>query len=247
MDFGILFFRHLSCRQLCRFGNDAVIHVVLRRVHRHIRQYIGLAAEPSVGSFPYAVRDKKIDDREGDGRAQRERQRRTDRQAPCRCFGWMFSHGRTYPDSTDRVNQRTLGIMIDFVPQPVNVNIDDIRSRIDPHLPYVIQNHRSCYDPARVAAQILQQNEFLRRQTQGLAAAGRFASNEVQLQIADLKAQRFPLLGTGPPQQISHPRQQFGQSERLSEVVVATLLQTQDPFINRPPGGQNQDRNIATL
>ena len=48
-------------------------------------------------------------------------------------------------NTTNCMNQWSRGVMIHFAAQTINVNIDDIGCRINPHLPDVVQNHSASY------------------------------------------------------------------------------------------------------
>src|SRR5206468_2747375 len=71
--------------------------------------------------------------------------------------------------SADGVNQRLIGVAVHLAAHAVDVNVHDVGSRIDPHLPYMIENHRAGHDASGIAAEILEQDEFLWSQPQRLA------------------------------------------------------------------------------
>src|SRR5271154_1049710 len=48
--------------------------------------------------------------------------------------------------------------------QTVDVNIDNVRIRLNAHPPNLIEDHGPCNNPARVSAQIRQKSELLRSQ-----------------------------------------------------------------------------------
>src|ERR1700683_2416626 len=120
-----------------------------------------------------------------------------------KCLG-MFEN---VADTTNRVNQRSRGVMIYFAAQTINVNIDDIGCGINPHLPDMVQNHGSGHHSTYVAAKIFQQRKLLWGQLQQLLAPSRFATRQVKLQVSSLQAHRFILRNRGPAKEISQPRQ----------------------------------------
>ena len=58
------------------------------------------------------------------------------------------------PHSADCMNKRACRGMVHFPAQAVNMDVHDIGRRIDPHFPYVIENHGPGHDPARIPAKI---------------------------------------------------------------------------------------------
>jgi len=55
------------------------------------------------------------------------------------------------------------------------------------------------------------------------------------------------LLRIGPAQQVPQAGKQFRQCEWFGEVVVTTLLQSKDTFVDRPSRRENQNGRIAAL
>ena len=93
-----------------------------------------------------------------------------------------------------------------------------------------------------IAAQILQQHKFLLRKLQHLPAARGLAPQQVQFKILHAQPRCLACRRAVALEQIAQPRQQLGQRERLGQIVVAALLQSAHPIVNRAPRRQNQDR-----
>jgi hypothetical protein len=66
--------------------------------------------------------------------------------------------------------------MLDFAAQPVYMNVDYVGVWLNAHSPHVIEDHRSCDDPARIPAEVLEKNELLWRQIEYLPVARRLPS-----------------------------------------------------------------------
>jgi hypothetical protein len=58
--------------------------------------------------------------------------------------------------TSQRSNQRLLSNAIHLSAQAVDVNIHNVRIGMNPHAPDLIENHGAGYNPAGVAAKILQ-------------------------------------------------------------------------------------------
>ena len=106
------------------------------------------------------------------------------------------------PYSANGMNQGPQRCMIHFTAQAVNVNVHNIRRRINSHSPHVVKDHSASHHASRVSAEILEQGELLRSQLQQLIASPSLTPDEVQLQVRRLKACRFSLR-CGASQQIS--------------------------------------------
>src|SRR5271165_6686006 len=85
-------------------------------------------------------------------------------------------------------NQGTVPIRVNLPPQPVDVHIHNVGVRLDSHAPNLIENHGSGNDPARIPAQILQQNELLRSQIQYLSAPRGLAPQQIEFEIEHAQA-----------------------------------------------------------
>jgi hypothetical protein len=145
------------------------------------------------------------------------------------------------------VNQRPLRIVVDLIAQAVNVNVHNVGSGIDSHLPDVIKDHAARDNPPRVAAQVFEKHEFLRRQAKGLAVSRGFPPDKVELKIADAKPQRLALRRARPAKQVAQAGKQLRQGKWLCEIVIASLLQSQNSFIHRAARRQNQDGSVTAL
>src|SRR5437660_5690444 len=114
----------------------------------------------------------------------------------------------TVPDAANRMDQRIGLLAIDLATHAPDIDVDDVRRRIEMKIPDVLQQHRPGYDAAFVAYQVLQKLEFLRKKLNGLAVAARGPRHQVNREITDAQ---HGLLDDGvaaPPQRLD-ARQQF--------------------------------------
>jgi len=133
---------------------------------------------------------------------------------------------------------------VDFAAKPVDVDVDDIGVWLDAHAPDLIEDHGAGDDAAGVAAEIFEQDEFLRGEGEGLAGAGGLAAEEVELEIEDAEAGGLGWRGGFPPEQIAQAGEQLGHGERLGEVIVATLLEAADAVVDGAAGGEDEDGGV---
>src|SRR5689334_20277599 len=105
-----------------------------------------------------------------------------------------LSSGRPDTESrtANRVNNWKGLFAIDLSSQTSDVDIDNIRRRIEMQTPDVLQQQTSRDDFTGVAGEILQQSEFPGPQPDLSAGSGRGSSHEVDLQIPDAQCGFLP-------------------------------------------------------
>src|SRR5271166_198018 len=134
--------------------------------------------------------------------------------------------------ASNGVNERMLSLLINFLAQAVDLDIDHVGCRINAHVPHLIEDHGSRHHASRIPDQVFQKREFLGCKLQELTTPACFATDQVQFQIGDMQADRFLLRCGTTAQKVPKPRLQFSQSKRLCQVVVAALFQPTHPLIN---------------
>lgn len=106
--------------------------------------------------------------------------------------------------------------------QPVDVDVDDVGSRIESIAPDELEQHAAIQDLAATRAEREQQIELRPSEVETPRAAPGDAPDRVELdavQLDDLDPLRRP------PQQRPQPREQLGKREGLDEVVVRAALE----------------------
>src|SRR5437899_1204046 len=91
----------------------------------------------------------------------------------------------TVPDTANCMDQRIGLVVVEFAAHAPDIDVDDIRRRIEMKIPDVLQQHGAGNDAALVACQILQKLEFPRKKKDGLAAPARGSRHQVDREIAD--------------------------------------------------------------
>src|SRR3984957_8418374 len=142
------------------------------------------------------------------------------------------------PGAADGLNDIEFKAVIDFGPQTADVALDDAGLRIEVNAPDVFQQHAPCEHAIRIAHQIFEQTKFLRQQLDVLARALHGARQQGQLDRAQGQTNRRLVRGGGAARKHPDPRQQFRESKRLHQVVVAARFQTLHPIIDAAHGGE---------
>ena len=115
------------------------------------------------------------------------------------------------------VQERAVEALVDLLPEPADMHVDDVGLRIEMVVPDLFQEHRARDDVVRVAHEIFEQAELARQQLDRLAGARHGASEQIHLEIGDLEAG----FGARAAGQRLKPRQQLGEGKGLAEIIVA--------------------------
>src|SRR5207253_411620 len=129
----------------------------------------------------------------------------------------------TYP--AYRVQQLQLPAGVDFFPQVVDVDVNDVGRGIEIIIPHVLSEPGSGEHTARVAHKIVEEGELSGRQLDGCTTTGHRTSSRVQSEIGDLQHGRLDR-GT-PSEQSADTRDQFLERERLGKVIVGAGIEAQ--------------------
>src|SRR5271165_1270517 len=106
-------------------------------------------------------------------------------------------------DTSNGVDQRRFSVFIDFLAQAVDLHFNHVGGRINVHVPDLVKDHRTRHHSSGIPYQVFQKREFLGRKLQELTAPARFATDQVQLQIGHMRAQRFLLRCRAAAQKIA--------------------------------------------
>src|SRR5580704_15986569 len=123
-------------------------------------------------------------------------------------------------DAANRVDQWIGLSVVDLAADASDIDVDDVRGRIEMKIPDVLQQHRAGDDPALVAGQIFEQLEFARQQLDVLAVPAGGPLDQVDREIADAQD---GLLGdsVAAPAECFEARQQLDEGKRLDQIIVA--------------------------
>jgi hypothetical protein len=137
--------------------------------------------------------------------------------------------------------------LIDFAPQPGHMDVDDVIEGGMPHcfFPDVARQHLAGDNAALVAQKVFEDLEFSGGEFDRFVSAPDGASHEVHVQVAHLQSGgRF---GLAAAEQGSHAGEEFGESERLYEIVVRPGVQPFHAIFHGVHRGQEKDRNSGAL
>src|SRR5882757_7884330 len=147
----------------------------------------------------------------------------------------------TVPDAANRMDQRIGLLAIDLAAYTPDIDVDDVRGRIEMKIPDVLQQHCSGYGAAFVAHQVLQKLEFPMQQGNVFAAAAHGPRYQIDREIADTQDGLLGNNVAAPPQRLD-TRQQFDKGKRLDQVVVTAGAQAAHAIVDLPERTDDQDR-----
>ena len=140
----------------------------------------------------------------------------------------------------DGVDESAVMASIDFVPEIIDIDVDDVREGVKIKVPHVLGNHRAREHASRVSHHVFQQRVFLRGQVDPLPAARDFMAGGVQDEIVDLQNTRR--VAGSSTQQGPCPGDQFFNGKGFGEIVVRAGIQPFHALVHSRASGQNEDR-----
>src|SRR5579863_6754037 len=90
--------------------------------------------------------------------------------------------------TSQRSNEGSTPIRVYLPAKTVDVYVHDIGVGLDSHAPNFVEDHGPRDNAARISTQILEKNEFLRRQVQDLPAPGSFTPEQIEFEIQHSQA-----------------------------------------------------------
>src|SRR5215472_11208187 len=143
-------------------------------------------------------------------------------------------------DAANRVDQRIGLSIVDLAADASDIDVDDVRRRIEMQIPHVLQQHRAGDDLAFVARQIFQKPEFARQQLDVLAVPAGGPRDQVDGKIADAQD---CLLGDrlAAPAECLQPREQLDKGKWLDQIVVASGAQAADLVVDLAERADDQE------
>src|SRR5579872_1244591 len=146
-------------------------------------------------------------------------------------------------DAADGVYQRIAVMIVDLAAHAADIDVDDVGGRVEIQVPDVLQQHRAWHHLALVAHQIFQHLEFARQQFDLFAGAVGGAGHEIEFEVADAQ-HGFLHHGGAAPRQRFDARQQFGEHERLDQIIVAAAAQPAHAVIDFAERAHDQRRRV---
>ena len=97
-------------------------------------------------------------------------------------------------------------------------------------LPDIAGQHFTRDNAALIGKEVLEQVEFPRGQLQGLAAADHAVAGGIHFQVGEFEAKAH--IGLATTEQNAGAGQQFGEGERLDQVIVGARVQSFDAIFD---------------
>src|SRR5262245_1196487 len=123
-----------------------------------------------------------------------------------------------------------------------HVDIDHVRLAVEIHIPNLLGYQDPPEYFSRASRQEREQEEFLGSEINAATAPGDLMRSDIDFQVGDSKLVRMS--GRRSAQNRLDPRQEFGERERLYEVVVSPQDKSLDTVRDCVPGGQEEHGGI---
>src|SRR6478735_456249 len=191
-----------------------------------MRNWLGTSGMPTcAGTKPTSTR-LEISASAIDNRAMRavtDRRMARPNRPPIECeSGSDGIGGKPVAGAPHRVEDRRGEAVLEFATQTADMDVDDVRARIEVIIPDLLEHHRPRDDLSGMAGEEFEQVEFARAERDVAAGAGDVAGEQVDLEIADreLGLRRLGGDAVAAADQRLDPRGQFGEGEGLAEIIV---------------------------
>src|SRR5215469_11671231 len=148
-------------------------------------------------------------------------------------------------DAAYRLNEFVRKRIIDLYPQVPDVYINNIGRTVETLIPHVFHDHGSRKNTPGVGDQVFQQRVLLRCQVDPSARALDLLRKAIQLQI--LHANHAAAAHRTAAQQCLHAHQEFGESERLGEVIVGSSFEIAHLVGDGIARGEDEHGNVRVL
>src|SRR5688572_13794344 len=138
-----------------------------------------------------------------------------------------------------RLNEPDGEAVVDLAPQPLDIDLDQIRHRVEAVVPDMLGDVGAPEDLSLTLHQVFEERVLLGRQLNGAARPLDAAGTRVDDEILDGqygRGERRPA-----PQQRPDARQQFPEVIRLWQVIVGAGVQALDAFVETAAGRQHED------
>src|SRR6195256_4823174 len=147
--------------------------------------------------------------------------------------------------AADAMDHRRLVLIVDLVPQPAHMHVDEVGLWDEFVFPYLFEQHGARQRLILAAHHILEQAEFPRQQLDGAVAAPGGTLDEIELERPDLKLRLEA--GGRASQQRFDPCDQLHEIERLGEIIIASRAQSPYAVVDGSKSAQNQDRGAHLI
>src|SRR5262245_19511105 len=148
---------------------------------------------------------------------------------------------KTESHAAHGVNERVGFTAVHLPSQASDIDVDDVRHRIEVQIPDVLQQHRAGNDLPGVTNEILEQLKLLRQQLDRSPLAVSSPSQQIHLQVADPQDRR-PHNRRAATGECVDASEKFCEGEGLDEVVVTTSAQAANPIIDLAQGTDDESR-----
>src|SRR5271157_4075085 len=137
------------------------------------------------------------------------------------------------------VNQAAAEARVELGAQALDVDVDDIRERIEVLVPDVLADLLAAHHTVLVEHQELNESVFLGGEAHGFPGARGGVAGGVQGEVGDLE--HLGAQAGGPPQQGAQAGQQFLEVEGLGKVVVGPGIEALNAIVHGAARGQHED------
>src|SRR5215468_5595365 len=152
---------------------------------------------------------------------------------------WISFRGKHISRAAASVKQRLVRGRIDFAPNAIHVDLDQIGEGVEFFIPDVLGDFRPANDTAGVSGEKLYERILFSGEGHCFASAGNTLSDGIDDQVSNHDFGRAQL--SGAAEQSAQTRQQFSELEWLCEVVIRAAIESGNAILDSVASSKHED------
>jgi hypothetical protein len=131
--------------------------------------------------------------------------------------------------------------VVDFTPEMIDVDVDDVRAGIEIVTPDMFRNYRPGQNAVEIPHEIFEEGVFPPRQVDYFFTAAGFVGNGIEMEIGDAEERRF--LRRSPSEKRPGTGEQFSERKRFCEIIVGPAIEPFHFILGRAFRRQHEHRD----
>src|SRR5450432_916746 len=137
------------------------------------------------------------------------------------------------------VDQAAPYACVELAAQALDVDVDDVRERVEVFVPHMLRNLFPAHHAALVQDQVFEKGVLLGGEVDILAGARDAMAAGIENEVGDVY---YPeAQAGGAAEQGTEAGEKFLEIERLGEVIVSAGIEARDAIVHRAARGQHED------
>src|SRR5438105_4531063 len=123
------------------------------------------------------------------------------------------------------MNEWRMKAFVDFVAKRIDMDVDDVAHAVEVNIPHVFHDHRASDGAVGIAKKEFEKRVLLHLQIYDVPATPDLPCSGVHFEVGEAKPRVFL---SAAPQEGADARREFGEGERLDEIVIGSGIKAGD-------------------